>query len=407
MSKRQRSGPLQDLTIIDCTMAYAGPFGTVLLADLGANVIKVEPPKGDGFRTVAPFPPDYAHAFKGESAGVDYGMSFAGVNRNKRSINLDLKHPDDREIMLKLCENADAVVENMRSGVMDSLDLGFETILKRNPTIVYGAVRGYGDPRTGESPYAHWPSLDPVGQSTAGLVEATGDTWGVAIADIYPGTLMALGLLAAVHRARATGKGEFFDVAMYDGALSLLKSNVTSYSLIRKDTGPRKSALVPFELFDTTDGRIAIAAPVERHWQTLCKAMQREDLIEDERTRTNPRRVANREFCNGQINAWTQSRSKAEVLEALGGEVPCGPANTMSEIFDDPHVAARGMLETIEVPGDNPDLTFAANPIKFANEPTSLYQAPPKLGEHTQAILDEFGIEEHTQMQRQKRKESE
>lgn len=400
MTHEQRQGPLQDLTIIDCTMAYAGPFGTVLLADLGANVIKVEPPKGDGFRTVAPFPPDYAHAFKGEDAGVDYGMSFAGVNRNKRSINLDLKNSDDREILLKLCEGADAIVENMRAGVMDSLNLSYETLLERNPTIVYGAVRGYGDPRTGESPYAQWPSLDPVGQSVGGLVEATGEKWEVAIADIYPGTLMALGLLAAVHRSRLTGKGEFFDVAMYDGALSLLKSNVPSYSLIKKDTGPRKTALVPFGLFDAKDGRIAIAAPVERHWRTLCAAMQRPELIDDERTRTNTQRVANRGFCNQQVSEWTQQHTKAQILEALGGEVPCGPANTMSEIFNDPHIAARGMLESIELPGDNPDITLVANPIKFAGSPTSLYQAPPKLGEHTQAILDEFGITERTQMQK-------
>ncbi len=399
MSNPKRIGPLQDLTIIDCTMAYAGPFGTQLLADLGANVIKVEPPTGDGFRTVAPFPPDYAHAFKREDAGVDFGMFFAGVNRNKRSISLDLKHAGDREILLKLCERADAIVENMRSGVMDALDLSFETIHARNPRIVYGAVRGYGDPRTGKSPYADWPSLDPVGQSVGGLVEASGDPWGVAIADIYPGTLMALGLLAAVHRAQQTGLGEFFDVAMYDGALSLLKSNVTSYSLTRKAARPGKTALVPFGLFAATDGRIAIAAPVEHHWKTLCRAMDRTDLIDDERTRSNPKRVANREFTEQQVSAWTSTRSKAAIIEALGGKVPCGPANSMEDIFNDPHVQARGMLETISLPGDNPDITFAANPIRFANEQTGLYQAPPKLGEHTADILAEFGIAELTQSQ--------
>ena len=396
----ERQGPLSDLTIIDCTMAYAGPFGTVLLADLGANVIKVEPPRGDTFRMVAPFPPDYDHAFKGNKSSADFGMSFAGVNRNKRSISLDLKDADDKEIFLQLCEGADAVVENMRTGVMDSLGLSFEHILSRNPKIIYGAVRGYGDPRTGESPYANWPALDPVGQSAGGLVEATGDHWGVAIADIYPGTLMALGLLAAVHRAQQTGEGEFFDIAMYDASLSLLKSAVTAYSLTGKSGGGRKTPLVPFGLFPTSDGQVSIAAPVEHHWQTLCKAMDRTDLIDDERTRSNPKRVANREFTDGEVSNWTKNHTKAEVQKALGGSVPCGPANSMEEIFNDPHIQARGMLESAPMPGDNPDITYAANPIKFASQPTSLHQAPPKLGEHTQSILAEFGITQLTQAQR-------
>ena len=406
MSLQKRQGPLSDLTIIDCTMAYAGPFGTVLLADLGANVIKVEPPRGDGFRMVAPFPPDYEHAYKSsktdqeKSASADFGMSFAGVNRNKRSISLDLKNAGDKEILLQLCEGADAVVENMRSGVMDSLGLSFETILQRNPKIVYGAVRGYGDPRTGESPYADWPALDPVGQSAGGLVEATGDQWGVAIADIYPGTLMALGLLAAVHRAQQTGKGEFFDVAMYDGALTLLKSAVPAYSLTGKSGGGRKSPLVPFGLFPTTDGQVSIAAPVERHWRTLCEAMNRSDLIEDERTRSNLKRVANREFTDTQVSDWTRTLTKAQVQQALGGQVPCGPANSMEEIFNDPHVEARGMLQSAPMPGNNPDVTYAASPIKFAGQPTSLYQAPPRLDEHAESILAEFGITQLTQRQR-------
>ena len=412
MSLQERQGPLSDLTIIDSTMAYAGPFGTVLLADLGANVIKVEPPKGDGFRMVAPFPPDYEHAFKGNSDttdSADFGMSFAGVNRNKRSISLDLKNTGDKEILFQLCEGADAVVENMRAGVMDSLGLSFETILERNPKIVYGAVRGYGDPRTGESPYSDWPALDPVGQSAGGLVEATGDQWGVAIADIYPGTLMALGLLAAVHRAQQTGKGEFFDVAMYDGSLTLLKSAVTAYSLTGKSGGGRKSPLVPFGLFPTKDGQVSIAAPVEHHWQSLCKAMNRLDLIDDERTSTNPKRVANREFTDAQVSNWTKTLTKAEVREAIGGDVPCGPANSMEEIFNDPHIEARGMLQSAPMPSDNPDVTYAASPIKFASQPTTLHQGPPKLGEHTESILAEFGITQPTQAQQkaqQKEQES-
>jgi crotonobetainyl-CoA:carnitine CoA-transferase CaiB-like acyl-CoA transferase len=393
----KRTGPLEDMTIIDCTMAFAGPFGTVLLADLGANVIKVEPPGGDGFRKLPPFPPDHAHVGAEAEAGVDYGMAFAGVNRNKRSICLDLKDAEDKEAFLQLCEQADAVVENMRTGVMDELGLSYETISRRNPKIVYGAVRGYGDPRTGESPYADWPCLDVAGQSAGGLVEATGDLFGLAIADIYPGTLMALGLVAAVHRAQKTGIGEFFDVAMYDATFSLLKSSVAAFGLTGKERNPGARTLVPFGLFPANDGRIAIAAPVERHWKLLCEAMEREELIEDDRTRSNPRRAANFEFTEQQISDWTSARSKQQIMALLGGKVPCGPANTMTEVFADPHVAARDMIQEFQIPGENPKGVLAGNPIKFVNTPTSFHQRPPKHGEHTNEVLTEFGIKRSTE----------
>jgi len=392
MTNSQRTGPLQDIKIIDCTMAFAGPFGTALLADLGADVIKVEPPRGDNFRVVAPFPPDYAHPWKRKDEGLDYGMSFAGVNRNKRSVCLDLKQAADREVLLQLCEQSDAVVENMRAGVMDKLGVGYEVISGRNPKIVYGAVRGYGDPRTGESPYVDWPCLDVAGQSVAGLVEASGDLFGPAISDMYPGTLMALGLLAAVHKARSTGVGEFFDVAMYDASMTLLRSHVAAYGLTKKVPRPGVRSLVPFGLFPASDGRVAIAAPVERHWVGLCEAMGRIDLIEDERTRSNLRRTKNKEFADAQVAAWTSTLSRQQIVDAIGGKVPVGPANTIEEVFADPHVAARQVLESYQPPGDNPKITLAGSPIKFLHSQTGLYQAPPLLGEHQDEVMAEFGI---------------
>ncbi len=386
------SGPLSDITIIDCTMAFAGPFGTALLADLGARVIKVEPPNGDGFRSVPPYPPHFHQPFKHAAEGADYGMPFAGVNRNKRSLCLDLHDAQDQEVFFQLCEQADAVVENMRAGVMDGRGLSYEAISARNPKIVYGAIRGYGDPRTGASPYAEWPCLDVAGQSVGGLVEATGDLFGIAIADIYPGTLMALGLVSAIHKARRTGKGEFFDVAMYDAMLTLLRANVASYSLTREQSKPGRRSLVPFSLFPTSDGRVAIAAPVEAHWQILCEAMQRPDLKDDERTSTNARRSENQDFTEAQIAAWTTTKTKQEIVDLLGGRVPVGPANTLNEVFADPHVTARQMLDPCELPGDNPDISLAANPIKYQHTPTHLYQRPPRLGEHNAEVLEEFGI---------------
>jgi crotonobetainyl-CoA:carnitine CoA-transferase CaiB-like acyl-CoA transferase len=396
MVQSARTGPLADLTIIDCTMALAGPFGTALLADLGANVIKVEPPQGDSFRPLPPFPPDYAHAAGEKTAGVDYGAAFAGVNRNKRSICLDLKQADDRETLLKLCEQADAIVENMRSGVMDGLGLGFEAIAERNPRIVYGAVRGFGDPRTGASPYSDWPCLDVAAQSMGGLVDANGDLVSVAVADIYPGTLMALGLVSAVHHAHRTGEGQFFDVAMYDGVLGLMKTGFAAHGFSPAPSGPerkRRRALVPFGLFPASDGQIAIAAPQPNHWAELCEAMQRPDLLTDERTRSNGARVRNFEFTEAEIGAWSRTRSRQEMLELLGGRVPVGPVNSMAEIFDDPHTAARDMIHRFALPGDNPEVAIGGNPIKFAATPTSFYQIPPRLGEHTSEVLAEFGLD--------------
>ncbi len=391
MAENKRTGPLADVTVIDCTMAYAGPFGTSLLADLGANVIKVEPPHGDNFRNLAPLPKDYTRVGSGEE-GIDYGASFASVNANKRSICLDFKQGEDREVFMQLCESADAVVENMRAGVMDKLGLGFEAIAERNRKIVYGTVRGYGDARTGESPYGQWPCLDVAGQAAGGLVEATGDLFPVAIADIYPGTLMALGLLAAVHRARQNNQPEFFDVGMYDSVMTLLKSNISSYQLTGKERKPGARALVPFGLFPTSDGRIAIAAPVENHWAHLCKAMGREDLITDDRTRSNPRRAANADFTEAQVAAWSSNLSKQEIVDLLGGKVPVGPANTMAEVFTDPHVAAREMIQAYDYPDSDAAGAYTSTPIKFLNEPASLHQRPPRHGEHTEEILAEFGI---------------
>ncbi|MFP6808149.1 MAG: CoA transferase [Pseudomonadales bacterium] len=387
-----RTGPLEDITIIDCTMAFAGPFGTTLLADLGANVIKVEPPSGDNFRMMPPFPPDYARVGSKSDAGVDYGATFASVNRNKRSICLDLKKAEDRETLFRLCEQADAIVENMRAGVMDQLGVGYDAISARNPKIVYGAVRGYGDPRTGDSPYSSWPCLDVAGQSVGGLVEATGDLVGIAISDIYPGTLMALGLLAAVHRAQKTGKGQFFDVAMYDAVLTLLKPSIAAYGLTNTERKPGGKSLVPFGLFPTADGRIAIAAPVERHWGLLCEAMGRPDLVNDERTRTNPKRAKNHEFTEAQIAAWTTTKTKQEILDLIGGKVPCGPANTMKEVFADPHTLIRDMIQEYQYPGENPLGALPGNPIKFKDSPASFHHGPPKHGEHTEEILAEFGL---------------
>ena len=396
MTDSTRRGPLQDVTVIDCTRALAGPYGASLLADLGARVIKVEAPLGDGYRNIPPFLPDHASPYEERAAGTDFGAPFAAVNRNKRSVVLDFKEAGDRDIFLQLCDAADAVVENMRAGVMDRLGLGYEVIAARNPKIVYACVRGFGDPRTGASPYADWPCLDAAAQSFGGLVYANDNLVTPALADIFPGTLMALGVVSAIHHARRSGTGQFLDVSMYDAMLALQKSAVAQFGFTGKPNPPglqRAMTLYPFDLFPTRDGRVAIAAVQPHHWDLLCAAMERPDLMTDARSADNAARLANVDWVEAQICAWTSGLTRAEVMARLNGGIPAGPVQNMADIYADPHVAARGMLETCAPGGDNPDITLAANPIKFTATPTTLYQPPPTLGAHNAEVLAEFGIE--------------
>jgi len=395
------AGPLSGITIIDCTMVLSGPFATMILADLGANVIKVEPPYGDGARRVAPVPPDYVSVAKGASESCDYGAYFGSVNRNKRSIVLDLKQEEDREVFLKLCDTADAVTENLRSGVMDDLGIGYEVIKARNPQIVYGCIRGFGDPRTGESPYRDWPSYDVIAQAMAGHVHITGPRTskgypaGAAIGDVYPGTLLATGMIAALFHAQKTGEGQFVDVAMYDGMLALAHDVVSLYGFGRMEMERRDlhhPASTPFGIYEASDGSVAIAAPDDKHWAILCEVMERPDLLSDSRMKNKFSRGKNHEYLEEEISKWTRSLTKSEVMSALGGKVPCGPVNTGADIFSDPHVYARDMIVEFTPQGDNPPVSIVGCPIKFSKTPSGVYSRPPKLGEHTEEILSELGL---------------
>ena len=389
----ERTGPLSDIRILDLTQALAGPFGTALLGDLGADVIKVEPPGGDMSRGLPPKPPD--------TEGCDYGGYFASINRSKRSIVLDLKDAGDRELLLEMVEQVDAVVENARVGVMDRLGIGYETLRERNPALVYAAIRGFGDPRTGESPYANWPAFDVVAQSMGGFAAINGPAdgggmpAGTSIGDIFPGTLMALGLVSAVHSARRTGEGQFVDVGMYDSILALSELIVWNYSYQKRVVTPRGSGhpmLCPFDLFPARDGAIAIAAPGPGHWKKLCEAMGREDLIEDERTRDVLSRAKNREFTIEAISEFTREHTRHGLTEILGGEVPVGPVQTAADIFEDPHVEAREMLPEVELPGHNPPVQLPGTPIRFTETRAGIQRRPPTLDEHRDEILRELGV---------------
>ncbi len=386
------TGPLRGFRILDVTHAAAGPYATMMLADLGADVVKVEPPGGELVRRSAPFLPDDVERH--------YGGRFANRNRNKRAIVLDLTRPDDREVFLRLVETADGLVENMRAGVLDRLGVGWEACRARNPRFVYAAIRGFGDVRTGASPYADWPAYDVVAQAMGGFVSMTGPDAehpmrsGTIVGDFVPGLQAALGLLAALLHAQRSGEGQFVDVAMVDGIMSICEPTQTMWDYEGRASVPSGNSVedvLPFDIYRARDGWCAIAAPTEHLWAALCAAIGRPELAADERMQTNELRVAHRPFVDEVVGGWVAARTVAEVVDALGGRVPVGPVLGPGEWVRDPHVAAREMLVTVEHLHHRPTVQLGC-PIKLTGTPSNVYLRPPMLDEHGAELRAEVGL---------------
>lgn len=383
-------GPLAGLTILDMTQMLAGPFATMLLADLGADVVKVESPRGDMTRS---YPP---HLETDEA----YGGYFHSVNRNKRSIVLNLKDDDEREVFEQLVDTTDVLIENFRTGTMERLGVPYERLSERNPELVYASIRGFGDPRTAQSPYAERPTFDLIAQAMGGVMSITGTEEsgptkvGPGIGDIFPAVLAVVGVLAALQRRDRTGTGEYVDVSMVDGMLSLTERIVHQYSFtgeVPQPQGNTHPLLFPFDRFEAADGYIVIAAPTTKQWSTLCEHMGRSDLKEAYATEKAVREDADelREI----INDWTRLHSKDELFELLDGDVPCGPVQTVVDIFESPHFEAREMLQEIEHANTDEHVWIAGTPIKFVNADAGIYRRAPFLGEHTREILEEAEID--------------
>ncbi|MEZ5231253.1 MAG: CoA transferase [Acidimicrobiales bacterium] len=386
-------GPLVGVRAIDVTHAAAGPFATMMLADLGADVIKVEPPGGEFTR--------FSRPFLAEDTERHYGGRFSNRNRNKRAIVLDLTTEADRETFLQLVATADALMENLRGGVLDRLGVGWEVCHARNPRLVYAAIRGFGDARTGDSPYADWPAYDVVAQAMGGIVATTGPDRdhpmraGPLVGDLVPGLLASLGLVSAVLHARRTGEGQFLDVAMVDAVMSIGEQALTAWDYSGSDSPPSGNAVedvTPFDVYRTLDGHCAIAAPTDALWSLLCEVLGRPELTTDARTVDNVARVANRGFVDAVIGGWAATHTNAEVMSALGGRVPVGPVYGVRDWVDDPHVAARRMLLEVSHPHHRPTLQLGC-PIKFTATPTTLYRRPPLLDEHGPQLRGELAAE--------------
>ena len=388
-------GPLAGVTVVDMTRALAGPYCTMLLADLGADVIKIEPPAGDHTRALGPYATD--------DETHEYGGYFQSVNRNKRSVVADLRSDEGVATVRRLAGRADALVENFRAGVMDAMGLSYETLSAANPRLVYGALRGFGDPRTGASPYVDRPAFDVVAQAMGGIMGITGRPGqptkiGPGVGDIFPAALTAVGVLSGVIEARSTGRGRFVDVSMYDAVVSMCERAIYQHSYTGTDPageGNDHPLLCPFGLYRAADGWVTIAAPRDHQWAALATAMGRPELAGDPRYATNAARVDAREDVREAIEAWTLSRTRAEITDAIADRVPCGPVNTAASIYADPHARIRDMLVELDQPGSARPVTVAGQPIKFTGAPRP-YRRAPLLGEHTAEVTAELTAESPT-----------
>ena len=385
-------GALSDIRVIDLTQMLAGPYATMMLADHGADVIKIEPPAGDMIRPVGPF--------RADDEKKALGGYFQSINRNKHSVCLDLKSEAGRAALLRLIATADVVVENFRGGVMERFGLSYEVLHAANPKLVYAALRGFGDERTGASPYGDWPAFDVVAQAMGGIMAITGpdaDTpmkIGPGVGDILPGAMFAFGILAAVHHSRRTGQGQFVDIAMVDAVLALCERTVYQHSIsgdVPHPEGNHHPFLVPFGIYPAVDGWITLGSHQQSFFEIMCRALGAEDVLADPAYASPELRIKHRLSLIEALSGYTARFTKAELTALLGSKIPYGPVMNIADIAVDPHYAVREMLVPVEQPGSDP-IRIAGVPIKMSETPGGVRRRAPLLGEDTVGRLKEAGL---------------
>ena len=381
--------PLDGVRVVDLTQVMGGPFCTMQLGDLGADVIKVEPPTGD-----------LARSMGGEALRMrgDDNAPFFALNRNKRSIVLDLTVDRDRDVFFALAQTADVLVESFRPGVMKRLGADYSTMSVRNPRLIYASISGFG--QTG--PYADRPGFDLIAQGMTGIMSVTGEPGGapvksgVPIADLSVGLFAVNGILAALIARGKTGRGQHIDASLFDSALAMAAWETTEYWASGETPQPMGSAhrlSAPYQAFRTSDGYITLAALTRAQWQHLCSTIDRAALADDPRFATNAARMANRPALVAEIEAALAARTTEDwVARMLAAGVPAGPIYDFAHVVSNPHTKARHMIEDVDHPvaGRIHTLGF---PLKMSETPPRVRRAPPLLGEHSAEIRRELGME--------------
>jgi crotonobetainyl-CoA:carnitine CoA-transferase CaiB-like acyl-CoA transferase len=379
--------PLDGVRVLDLTQVMAGPFCCQVLGDLGADVIKVEPPgTGDQSRRSMGF------RMKGEDTAA-----FLAVNRNKRSAALNLKEPAQREAFVRLAGTADVLVENFRPGVTARLGIDYETLSALHPRLVYASISGFG--QTG--PYAQRPGFDLIAQGVSGVMSVTGEPGGepvkcgIPVSDLAAGLFCAIGVLAALRARATTGRGQHVDTSLFEGALALSiweTAELWATGNVPRPLGSAHRLTAPYQALRTRDGHITVGGNNERLWERLCAAIGREELLRDERFAGNDARMRNRIELVAELEAALAGRDTAEWVETLAAAgVPCGPINDYAGVVRDPHTLARDMVVELEHPVEG-TVRALGIPIKLSETPGEIRRPAPLLGEHTEEVLREAGL---------------
>lgn len=386
-------GPLDGLVVFDLTRILAGPHCTQILGDLGAEIIKIERPKvGDDTRNFAPpYLPDREGKDTGESA------YFAGTNRNKRSITLNLGEPEGQALAKRLIAKSDILAENFKTGTLAKYGLGYDDLKDAFPRLIYCSVTGFG--HTG--PYSDRPAYDALIQAMGGVMSLTGEPEGepmkvgVSIADLMSGMYAAVGILAAVRHQEKTGRGQHIDISMLDAHVAWLANQGMNYLATGKNPdrlGNQHPNIVPYQVMPSSDGYFVLSVANDPTFQRFCKVAGCEHLLEDPRFNTAVERVRNRDFVTETLNAVTRAKPSAWWIENLEkNKVGCGPINKLADVFADPQVKARGMVIEMEHPATGGrKAKLIASPVRMSATPVTYRKSPPTLGQHTEEVLGEY-----------------
>jgi Predicted acyl-CoA transferases/carnitine dehydratase len=378
--------PLEDVRILSLAHVLAAPYGTMVLADLGAEVIKIERPAiGDDSRTFGPLVDDQSGYF-------------ISINRNKKSITLDLKKERGKKIFGELVRKSDVVVENFRPETMEKLGFGYENLKKIKPDIIYASICGFGhDASPG---YENRAGYDIIAQATGGIMDITGQPEGPptrvgsSIGDIFTGLYMAIGILTALRKRERTGKGSRIDLAMMDSIASALENAIVRYTItgeVPERMGSRHPSIAPFDAFEAKDGWVIIAVGNDSLWNRFCEATGFEKLLRDSRFETNDNRSNNYNALKPILTQWTRNKKVSEIVDLLTkAGVPSSPVNTTAEVVEHPNICHRGMIVEVEQPKIG-KVRISNTPLRFSLAPKdSKIKPAPLLGQHTTEVLTEL-----------------